>query len=160
MSKPTTDVAEAPANVLEPEAGAVPEGRLARFANAFEVPVATITGAQVETYLRGLGRSGRTQNNHRRIIGTLFKFAVRRGYLPKDHSELDAVEHQKLIAQALETDRVVRNAIAENSLNPQNIETAIRKGLLPKLFSLVGLESAKFVVEQVIQITRVGLSRG
>ena len=46
----------------------------------------------MESFLRGLGRSGRTQNNYRRIIGTLFKFAIRRGYLPKDHSELDAVE--------------------------------------------------------------------
>jgi len=72
----------------------------------------------------------------------------------------DAAAHKKIIDQALETDRVVRNAIAENSLNPQNIETAIRKGLLPKLFALVGLENAKSVVEQVIQITRVGLSRG
>jgi type I restriction enzyme R subunit len=67
--------------------------------------------------------------------------------------------HQAIIAQALEADRVVRNAIAENSLNPQNIESAIRKGLLPQLFSMVGLEHAKAIVEQVIQITRVGLSR-
>ncbi len=67
--------------------------------------------------------------------------------------------HQQAIEQALETDRIVRDAIAENSLNPQNIEAAIRKGLLPKLYALVGLENAKSVVEQVIQITRVGLSR-
>ena len=72
----------------------------------------------------------------------------------------DAAAHQKIIEQALETDRVVRNAIAENSLNPQNIESAIRKGLLPELFSMVGLDNAKLIVEQVVQITRVGLSRG
>lgn len=60
---------------------------------------------------------------------------------------------------AFEMDQVVRNAVAENSLNPQNIEAAIRKGLLPKLFTVMGLDNAKLVIEQVIHITRVGLSR-
>lgn len=61
--------------------------------------------------------------------------------------------------QALTMDAIVRDAIAENSLNPQNIEAAIRKGLLPLLFGSLGLDSAKQVVEQVIQITRIGLSK-
>ncbi len=64
-----------------------------------------------------------------------------------------------LVQQALAMDTVVRDAVAENSLNPQNIEAAIRKGLLPLLFGTLGLENAKLVVEQVIQITRVGLSK-
>ena len=68
------------------------QGRLNHFANAFQVPIGSVTGAEIEEYLRALGRSGRTQNNYRRIIGTLLKFATRRGYLPKDHSEMDAVE--------------------------------------------------------------------
>ncbi|NBV17450.1 HsdR family type I site-specific deoxyribonuclease [Janthinobacterium sp.] len=63
------------------------------------------------------------------------------------------------VALAFEMDQVVRNAVAENSLNPQNIEAAIRKGLLPKLFTVMGLDNAKLVIEQVIHITRVGLSR-
>ena len=77
----------------------------------------------------------------------------------KAFAAMDSAAQHQVVDQALETDRVVRNAIAENSLNPQNIESAIRKGLLPNLFSMVGLENAKSVVEQVIQITRVGLSR-
>ena len=72
---------------------------------------------------------------------------------------LDASVRQQFVVQAFTMDKVVRNAIAENSLNPQNIEAAIRKGLLPGLFALVGLENAKSIVEQVIQITRVGLAR-
>jgi type I restriction enzyme R subunit len=72
---------------------------------------------------------------------------------------LDASVRQQFVDQAFTMDKVVRNAIAENSLNPQNIEAAIRKGLLPGLFALVGLENAKSIVEQVIQITRVGLAR-
>lgn len=65
----------------------------------------------------------------------------------------------QLVQQALAIDTVVRDAVAENSLNPQNIEAAIRKGLLPLLFGSLGLDHAKEVIEQVIQITRVGLSR-
>ena len=71
----------------------------------------------------------------------------------------DGDRRSKLADQALAMDAVVRNAVAENSLNPQNIEAAIRKGLLPLLFGALGLDSAKQVVDQVIQITRVGLSR-
>ncbi|KTT16526.1 type I restriction endonuclease subunit R [Pseudacidovorax intermedius] len=63
------------------------------------------------------------------------------------------------VQHAITMDTIVRNAVAENSLNPQNIEAAIRKGLLPLLFDALGLDNAKQVVEQVIQITRVGLSQ-
>ena len=46
--------------------------------------------------------------------------------------------------------------------NPQNSEAAIRHGLLHKLklFHLIGLDDAKQVIEQVITVTRIGLSRG
>ena len=67
--------------------------------------------------------------------------------------------HRTVVSQAIAMDTVVRDAVAENSLNPQNIEAAIRKGLLPLLFNTLGLDKAKLLVEQVIQITRVGLSR-
>lgn len=69
----------------------------------------------------------------------------------------EAVSH--LVQQSLSMDSIVRDAVAENSLNPQNIEAAIRKGLLPLLFGSLGLDNAKQVVEQVVQITRLGLSR-
>ncbi len=68
------------------------EGRLNRFAASFKCPIANITGRQVDEFIRGLGLSGRSQNNHRRLIALLFSFAIRRGYLPKDHSEMEAVE--------------------------------------------------------------------
>jgi len=77
--------------------------RLGQFAGAFNVRLSSVTGRQVEDFLRaprpargkeGTGRilAGRTQNNFRQLINTLFKFAVKRGYLPKDHDEMDAVE--------------------------------------------------------------------
>ncbi len=64
------------------------------------------------------------------------------------------------VDEAFAIDAAVRDAVAENSLNPQNIETAIRKALLPRLFNRMGLEKAKEVIELVIHIARVGLSRG
>lgn len=64
------------------------------------------------------------------------------------------------IKMALNIESSVRTAVAENSLNPQNIEAAIRKALLPMLFSLLGLDDAKQVIEQIVTVTRVGLYRG
>ena len=66
--------------------------RLGKFAKAFNVRISLVTGKQVEDYIRGLGVAGRTQNNNRQLINTLFRFAVKRGYLPKDHDEMNAVE--------------------------------------------------------------------
>ncbi len=72
---------------------------------------------------------------------------------------LDPEGVERLVQQSLAIDTVVKDAAAENSLNPQNIEAAIRKSLLPLLFGSLGLDNTKQVVEQVIQITRIGLSR-
>jgi integrase len=77
--------------------------RLGAFANNFQLRISSVSGKQIEEYIRGLktlGRdekqrrqlSGRTQNNIRRLVSTLFKFAIKRGYLPKDHDEISGVE--------------------------------------------------------------------
>lgn len=73
---------------------------------------------------------------------------------------LSAGALERLVQQSLAIDTVVKDAVAENSLNPQNIESAIRKGLLPLLFGSFGLDNAKQVVEQIIQITRLGFGKG
>jgi len=57
-------------------------------------------------------------------------------------------------------DQIVNNAVAEYSLNPQNIEAAIRKNALPPLFKKLGLEQAKEVSEKVVEVTKLGLARG
>lgn len=72
---------------------------------------------------------------------------------------LSGEEVERYVQQALAMDTVVRDAVAENSLNPQNIEAAIRKSLLPLLFGSLGLDKAKEVAEQVIQIMRIGLNK-
>ncbi len=77
----------------------------------------------------------------------------------KEFSALDEAAQRQYVDEAIALDGMVRDAIAENSLNPQNIESAIRKGVLPRLFGRMGLDNAKAVADQIVQITRVGLSR-
>lgn len=68
-------------------------------------------------------------------------------------------ERDRFIQLANDIDTAVRDAVAENSLNPQSIEADIRKRLLPVLFSTLGLDRAREAVEQIVQVTRTGLSR-
>jgi integrase len=63
-----------------------------RFAKSFKCSISSISTQQIEAFLQSLKVSGRTQNNFRRIVGTLFKFAIKRGYLPKDHPGVSGVE--------------------------------------------------------------------
>lgn len=72
-------------------------------------------------------------------------------------NERDATEFAQL---SREIEAIVVNSVAENSLNPQNIEAAIRKSILPTLFKRLGLESAKDATERIIEVTRLGLARG
>lgn len=95
------------------------------------------------------------ENRHARAFFGTFKLVLG----DDSPANLDKDQQQKLVDEALAIDETVKTAVAENSLNPQNIEAAIRKGLLPRLFQLLGLDKAKEVIEHVIQITRVGLSR-
>lgn len=95
------------------------------------------------------------ENRHARAFFGTFKLVLG----DDSPAGLDKDRQQKLVDEALAIDKTVKTAVAENSLNPQNIEAAIRKGLLPRLFQLFGLDKAKEVIEHVIQITRVGLSR-
>ncbi|MGQ3312500.1 MAG: type I restriction endonuclease subunit R, partial [Reyranella sp.] len=65
----------------------------------------------------------------------------------------------RFAAAALDIDRMVQTAVAENSLNPANVEAAIRKAILPLLFTLTGLDLARSITDQVVEVARVGLSR-
>ncbi len=87
--------------------------RLGAFADNFNVRISTVTGKEIETYIRGLktlgadesqrrSRAGRTQNNIRRLVSTLFKFGIKRGYLPKDHDEIGGVEKATVDSSEIE----------------------------------------------------------
>ena len=66
--------------------------RAGKFASAFAMPIGTIGGGEVDAWLNGLGVGPCSRNNYLRLITTLFNFARARGYLPKDHAELEAIE--------------------------------------------------------------------
>lgn len=90
-------------------------------------------------------------------------FGVFKKVLPEALAVQDQQAQDKWIKLAFEIDQVVETSVAENSINPQNIEADIRKQLLPRLFQECkaiggGMDQAKKIVEMVVQITRVGLS--
>jgi integrase len=82
-------------------------GRLGRFERTFKDRISLVTGAEVDDFLRGLKSeaktageipqmlSGKSRNNYRRAIGTLFNFAEARGYLAKGLGEMDSVSLAK-----------------------------------------------------------------
>lgn len=90
-------------------------------------------------------------------------FGVFKKILPEVFSITDSQVQDKWIKLAFNVDRSVETSVAENSINPQNIEADIRKKLLPLMFKECkaiggGMDQAKKIVEMIVQITRVGLS--
>ncbi|HIF6626515.1 type I restriction endonuclease subunit R [Serratia bockelmannii] len=90
-------------------------------------------------------------------------FGVFKKMLPEVFSITDSQVQDKWIKLAFDVDRSVETSVAENSINPQNIEADIRKKLLPLMFKECkaiggGMDLAKKIVEMIVQITRVGLS--
>lgn len=90
-------------------------------------------------------------------------FGLFKKYLPEVFTLVDEQIQDKWIKLAFTLDEAVSSAVAENSINPQNIEAEIRKQLLPLMFKEckamgAGMNQAKNIVESVVQITRVGLS--
>ena len=47
--------------------------------------------------------------------------------------------------------------VGEHSVNPDNLEAAIRKALLPRLFKQIGMDRAKTVLDSAMQTVRVGV---
>ncbi len=74
--------------------------------------------------------------------------------------ELDnELDNDKLVAYAFEIDKIVKTAVAEYSINPAEIENTINRRLLPMLFADLGIDKAQQLIEEVLKITRLGLSR-
>lgn len=90
-------------------------------------------------------------------------FGVFKKVLPEALAVLDQQVQDKWVKVAFEIDQAVEASVAENSINPQNIEADIRKKLLPRMFQECkaiggGMDQAKKIVEMIVQITRVGLN--
>ena len=93
-------------------------------------------------------------NKHAQAYYGLFKHLFGTDYLIEK-----ALDDDKLVAHAFAIDEVVNNAVAEYSINPSEIENAISKQLLPMLFGDLGIENAERYIQEVLKITRLGLSR-
>jgi type I restriction enzyme R subunit len=93
-------------------------------------------------------------NKHAQAYYGAFKLV-----LGDNFAALEADKGEQLIEEAFEIDRVVNRAVAENSLNPVGIEQDVRKSLLPRLFGLIGLDKAKAMLDEVVQILRNGAAR-
>lgn len=92
-------------------------------------------------------------------------FGVFKTTLPEAFVLTSPQVQDKWVQLAFDVDQSVTNSVAENSINPQNIEADIRKKLLPRMFQECksvggGMDQAKKIVEMIVQITRVGLNGG
>lgn len=90
-------------------------------------------------------------------------YGVFKKMLPEVFSTISEEDQAKWVDIAHVIDEVVTTAVAEHSINPQNIEAEIRKKLLPLIFKAckdigAGMNQAKSIVELVVQITRVGIA--
>jgi integrase len=54
--------------------------------------IESVTGVQIDDWLRTSGLSARTRNNLRSAVQTLFNYAKARRYLPRDHDEIESVQ--------------------------------------------------------------------
>ena len=93
-------------------------------------------------------------NKHAQAYFGLFKHLFDTDFLID--KELD---NAKLVDYAFEIDSIVKTAVAEYSINPAEIENAISVKLLPMLFMDLGIDKAQLLIEEVLKITRLGLSR-
>ena len=101
------------------------------------------------------------QNKHAQAYFGLFKHLFQNDVLASgDGLLLKEVGEEKLIQYAFDIEDVVKTAVAEFSINPGEIENAISVKLLPMLFADFGVENAQKLIEEVLKITRLGLSRG
>lgn len=77
--------------------------RLARFAGDFQTPISHVCTRDIEEWLRKLTIGLVARNNFRRHIITLFNFARRRGYLPRDReTEAKWLEKPKLKSRPIQ----------------------------------------------------------
>lgn len=80
------------------------------------------------------------------------------GLFLKHLSDVTSLSEEERFNYAVQIDEVVTASVAEFSINPQEIENQIRRKLLPVLFKAIGMDTAKLIIADVIQITRLGVA--
>ncbi|HBW7250455.1 TPA: type I restriction endonuclease subunit R [Klebsiella pneumoniae] len=91
-------------------------------------------------------------------------YGVFKKELPEVFAVNDVQVQDKWTKLAFEVDNIIVKAVAENSLNPQDIEKVVKTSLLPLLFTAcreigAGMNQVNRIVETIIQILRVGLMK-
>ena len=110
--------------------------RLIKFCADYDRPLLTISTADIQAFLDNLDAAPQTRNNYRRLLNTLFQFAIHRGYAPKDHSVVEGVAK-------------VRMADAEvqifTPLEMERLLSTVRSELVPyfAIGSFAGLRTAE-----------------
>lgn len=80
------------------------------------------------------------------------------GLFLKHLGDINIISEDERFNYAMQIDEVVTASVAEFSINPQEIENQIRRKLLPVLFKAIGMDTAKVIIADVIQITRLGVA--
>ncbi|WP_288653610.1 MULTISPECIES: type I restriction endonuclease subunit R [Pantoea] len=91
-------------------------------------------------------------------------YGVFKKELPEVFDLHDAQVQDQWSKLAFEVDDIIISAVAENSLNPQDIEKVVKTRLLPLLFAAcreagAGMNQVNRITESLVQILRVGLNK-
>ncbi|MHB8520906.1 MAG: tyrosine-type recombinase/integrase [Limisphaerales bacterium] len=72
------------------------ECRLNRFAGSFQTNIGGVSGPLLQAWLDAMDGSGRTKRTYLAMVAALFRFCIKRRYLPKDAiEEVEAVQQAK-----------------------------------------------------------------
>ncbi len=98
-----------------------------------------------------------SENKHAQAYFGVLKMTI------GDNLALDNELSDRWVDLSFKVDEIITNAIAEHSINPQNIEAEIRKNLLPMIFAEckkvgTGMDQAKAMIERLVQIVREGIN--
>lgn len=71
------------------------KSRLNRFADVFQTGIADVSAPDIQNWLDSMKQSPQSYTNNRRVVGTLYGFAVTRGYVHKEANPAEALERVK-----------------------------------------------------------------
>ena len=93
--------------------------RLGRFGKKFQCPLSSITTAEVEGYIHTLDGGPRYKNNFLQAVGTLFGFAKKHGYVPRDSEGISGVTKYEVRRKEIEVFTPQEAQAMLNAANPQ-----------------------------------------
>lgn len=76
--------------------------RLARFAEAFQCPLQSVTTAEIDRYIHGLNGEERYKNNVLQTINTLFVYGKKQKYVSRDHRGTSEVARYDVVSKEIE----------------------------------------------------------